>query len=92
MSPFYFGALHAIVTFSDFCDRLTAQMRSTKAQPILDIIRWHKSFDGLLSRVAARLGIDPSYVSRVARGERSSPEVIAALRQELRRLEKLKPR
>ena len=41
-------------------------------------------FQGLYARVAARVGVHPSYVSRVARGERKSPEVVAALLQELR--------
>jgi len=43
-------------------------------------------FRGLFSRVARRLGIDPSFVSRVARGERSSPPVLAALQEEMRLL------
>jgi hypothetical protein len=34
------------------------------------------------------LGVDRSYVSRVARGERHSKEVEAALRAELKRIEK----
>jgi hypothetical protein len=39
-------------------------------------------FRGLYVRVAARLGVDPSYVSRVARGERQSDAVEAALERE----------
>ncbi|MGH9511306.1 MAG: hypothetical protein ACRD2U_04130 [Terriglobales bacterium] len=34
-------------------------------------------------RIARKLGVDPSYVSRVARGERQSPEVESALNQEI---------
>jgi transcriptional regulator with XRE-family HTH domain len=45
-------------------------------------------YRGLYSRVAKRLGVDRSYVSRVARGERRSERVEAALRAELRRIEK----
>ncbi len=37
---------------------------------------------GLYSRVARRLNISPSFVSRVARGERQSPAVEQALLQE----------
>ena len=38
---------------------------------------------GLYSRVAQRLGVHPSYVSRVARGERKSDAVTAALSNEI---------
>ena len=43
-------------------------------------------FRGLYSRVAEKLGIDPSYVSRVARGERNSEEISGALEAEIRRV------
>jgi hypothetical protein len=39
-------------------------------------------FRGLYFRVAKRLGVDPSYVSRVARGERRSEAIETALIQE----------
>jgi transcriptional regulator with XRE-family HTH domain len=45
-------------------------------------------YRGLYSRVARQLGVDRSYVSRVARGERHSEEVEAALRSEMKRIEK----
>jgi transcriptional regulator with XRE-family HTH domain len=41
-----------------------------------------ESVCGLYSRVARRLNISPSFVSRVARGERQSPTVEKALLQE----------
>jgi CheY-like chemotaxis protein len=44
-------------------------------------------FRGIYSRVARQLGVDCSYVSRVARGERRSQEIEEALRGELRRVE-----
>jgi transcriptional regulator with XRE-family HTH domain len=37
---------------------------------------------GLYKRVADKLGIDPSYVSRVARGERRSLKIEALLAKE----------
>ena len=40
-------------------------------------------FRGLYTRVAQKLGADPSYVGRVARGERSSDAVTAALSKEI---------
>jgi transcriptional regulator with XRE-family HTH domain len=49
----------------------------------------YQLYRGLYSRVARKLGVDRSYVSRVARGERKSPEIEAALQAELRRIEKL---
>jgi hypothetical protein len=50
---------------------------STNAFPVLAVFR------GLYQRVAGKLGVDPSFVSRVARGERRSPAVLAALREEM---------
>jgi hypothetical protein len=38
---------------------------------------------GIYNRVAQRLGCDPSYVSRVARGERKSEAISEALRAEI---------
>jgi hypothetical protein len=41
-------------------------------------------FRGIYNRVAKRLEVDPSYVSRVARGERKSAVVEKALAEEVR--------
>ena len=41
-------------------------------------------FRGIYNRVAKRMGVDPSYVSRVARGERKSAVVEKALAEEVR--------
>jgi hypothetical protein len=41
---------------------------------------------GLYGRVARQLRVDPSYVSRVARGERRSADIEGALEKELRRI------
>ncbi len=40
---------------------------------------------GLYARAARKTGCDPSYVSRIARGERRSAKVEAALNRELQR-------
>ena len=40
---------------------------------------------GIYSRIARRLGVDRTYVSRVAKGERRSPEVEEALVREFDR-------
>ena len=47
---------------------------------------------GLYSRVARKLKIDPSYVSRVARGERTSLAISQALHAELRRVSQMAAR
>jgi len=49
-------------------------------------------FRGLYSRVARKLRIDPSYVSRVARGERESETIAKALELEIRRVSMLASR
>lgn len=41
---------------------------------------------GLYGRVARQLRVDPSYVSRVARGERQSETIEASLERELKRI------
>jgi hypothetical protein len=43
---------------------------------------------GLYGRVARQLDLDPSYVSRVARGERQSGAIEAALEKEMSRIMK----
>ena len=45
-------------------------------------------YRGLYIRIARRLRIDPSYVSRVARGERHSKAVEQALRHEIEQINK----
>jgi len=41
---------------------------------------------GLYQRVAEKFGVDPSYVSRIARGERRSPKIEASLNHEVQRI------
>ena len=47
-----------------------------------------REYRGLYSRVARELGVDRSYVSRVASGERVSERVQRALEREVTRIEK----
>ena len=58
----------------------TRKLRSQHPKNLASLIR------GLYGRVAHRLKVDPSYVSRVARGERRSDDVELALEQELRKV------
>ena len=46
-------------------------------------------FRGFYGRIARQLGLDPSYVSRVARGERQSEAIEAALEREMKRIIRL---
>jgi transcriptional regulator with XRE-family HTH domain len=54
-------------------------------------LEWSRLFRGLYGRVAKRVGVDASYVSRVARGERHSEKIERALNTELARIEKRRP-
>jgi len=56
------------------------RMSATAPTNLASLIR------GLYGRVAKQLKVDPSYVSRVARGERQSEAVEASLERELRRI------
>jgi transcriptional regulator with XRE-family HTH domain len=58
--------------------------------PTTKLLKLAALFRGLYSRVAKKLGVDPSYVSRVARGERHNAEVEQALVQEVQRLDAMK--
>jgi hypothetical protein len=57
--------------------------KSTNKHSLLAL---HREHAGLHKRVASRLGIDASYVSRVASGERVSARIMQALLSDLSRL------
>jgi len=57
--------------------------RAKPASPPADLA---SRLRGLYGRIARQLGMDPSYVSRVARGERQSQLVDSALRRELSKI------
>ena len=42
-------------------------------------------YRGMYNRIAAKIGCDPSYVSRVARGERRSNEIAKLLQVEIQK-------
>jgi hypothetical protein len=58
----------------------------SRKQKVSRLNRYVQSICGLYSRVARQLDVDRSYVSRVARGERSSREVEQALSSEFTRV------
>jgi transcriptional regulator with XRE-family HTH domain len=49
--------------------------------------RYIEALCGIYSRVARRLGVDRSYVSRVAKGERHSEEIEQALTTEFKEIQ-----
>ncbi|MDQ1406107.1 MAG: hypothetical protein QOG55_1736 [Acidobacteriaceae bacterium] len=59
-------------------------MNGDKVDSSMNSIPVVSLFRGIYNRVAKRLGVDPSYVSRVARGERKSAVVEKALAEEVR--------
>jgi hypothetical protein len=72
--------------------RRSTRNRNSKSRHTTEVKSHHPPQDlaslvrGLYQRVASRLGVDPSYVSRVARRERHSKLVGDALRRELRKI------
>ena len=52
------------------------------------LLRKHRLHAGLYARVAKMLGVDVSYVSRVANGKRTSERIMSAILEELRRIER----
>jgi len=61
---------------------------NTGQQPRHPALLRPQKFRGIYSRVAALLGVDRSYVSRVASGERRSARVETALLKEIQKIEK----
>ena len=61
---------------------MTQKNHTAKLQKLKHYI---DSLCGIYSRIARRVGVDRTYVSRVAKGERRSPEVETALIQEFDR-------
>jgi hypothetical protein len=55
------------------------------------LLAWHLLHRGVYARVARKLRIDASYVSRVAAGDRESPRIRKALVSELERIHRLRP-
>lgn len=53
-----------------------------------ELLKRHRLHAGVYARVARKLGMDSSYVSRVASGQRESERVLRAIVEELRRIEK----
>ena len=52
------------------------------------LLKAHRLHAGIYRRVATKLGVDPSHVSRVAVGEREEPEIRRAILDELRKIQR----
>jgi transcriptional regulator with XRE-family HTH domain len=50
------------------------------------LLKMHRLHEGLYRRVADKLGVDPSYVSRVAAGKRNGAKTRRALLDELQKI------
>ena len=57
----------------------------------LALLKRHRLHHGIYARVARRLEVDPSFVSRVANGERSSHTIQQALVTEIERIQRRWP-
>jgi transcriptional regulator with XRE-family HTH domain len=57
-------------------------------KPAVNLLQLHQLHLGLYARVAEKLRVNPSYVSRVANGKRQNEEITAALLNELRKLKR----
>jgi transcriptional regulator with XRE-family HTH domain len=55
------------------------QKSSSQSHLLRRLLRKHRLQDGVYVRVAKRLGLDPSYVSKVASGRTVSVEIYRAL-------------
>ena len=55
------------------------------------LLSWHLLHRGVYARVARKLDIDASYVSRVAAGDRDSDRIRKALVTELERIHRMRP-
>jgi hypothetical protein len=53
------------------------------------LLKAHRLHTGVYRRVADKLGVDPSYVSRVAMGKRKASKIRGALLDELRRIHRI---
>jgi transcriptional regulator with XRE-family HTH domain len=61
--------------------------RNSQTELLRRLLRKHRLHEGVYLRVAKRLGVDPSYVSKVASGKIASLEIRRALAEELQRIE-----
>jgi hypothetical protein len=67
-------------------ERFVVRKSNSRTDSLRQLLRKHRLHDGVYLRVAKRLGVDPSYVSKVASGKVTSREIRRALLEELQRI------
>ena len=67
------------------------QRQHSNGNGTLALLKWHRRHHGIYARVARRLEVDPSFVSRVANGERTSHTIQKALVTEIERIQRRWP-
>jgi len=83
---------HPVEHASYVDERKQKEMSDPNRRDLVVKINDHiKAVCGLYTRVAHKLGLDRSFVSRVARGERKSPQVEAALISEFEQAQSQEP-
>jgi hypothetical protein len=65
---------------------MKAVMKNARSKRFEHFIEAHSLFRGLYNRVASKFNVDPSFVSRVAYGERNSKRIEDALHKEIERI------
>ena len=63
--------------------------RNSQTDSLRQLLRKHRLHDGVYVRGAKRLGVDTSYVSKVASGKVTSREIRRALLAELQRIKRM---
>jgi len=77
---------HITSQCDSFAQRVVRAFVKSESNNEDDLLSVAKRFRGIAARVAAKVDVDPSLVSRVINGERKSPEIISALREELKQI------
>lgn len=63
--------------------------RNSQTRALQKLLRKHRLHEGVYHCVAKHLGVDPSYVSKVANGKVISLEIYRALEKELQRIQRM---
>ena len=79
------------LTPTDWADTegFVVRKSNSRSEPLRQLLRKHRLHHGVYVRVAKRLGVDTSYVSKVASGKVSSREIRRALLEELQRIKRI---
>jgi len=70
-------------------ERFVMRKGNPRTDSLRQLLRKHRLHDGVYVSVAKRLGVNPSYVSKVATGKVTSREIRRALLEELQRIKRM---